>query len=267
MKSRVKEKLISIKQALLAEPNLYPQQRVDWLFEGLIEWSRCAGEQIDQSWLASNCVVLNQLCARGEGMMEEYWVEKFLAKKNLSVEDLREFKYFQNYEDLSEWEIGLVKDYLGYLPRRILLVGSGSLPLSAILWNLKTGVKVECWDCDNYAVERSRKLMERLGLSENIEVKLKDFFDQQNFESFDLVMGAALLGITEKEKEKVVKHLEENLAAGQTVLLRTSENLKVIFYQPVKLDWLNNFKDVKIFNPENFGKLEIINSVILAKKS
>jgi nicotianamine synthase len=265
MKVRSEEKLVSIKNALLAEPDLFPRQSVNHLFEELIGCGR-NNEKVEAQWLLANRAVFNQLCAEGEALLEKYWVEKFLLKGDLQIGDLREFQYFQNYEGLSEWEIDLIVKYSQNFPKKILLVGSGSLPLSAILMSWKAGVSVECWDCDSAAVEKSVELVKRLGVEDRITVKLKDFFLEKDFKNFDLVLMAALVGINELDKIKVVKHLEKYLLDGQVVLLRTVEKLKTLFYQPVELEWLRDFKNVQIFNPDDFDKSEIINSVILAKK-
>lgn len=205
---------------------------------------------------------MNLICAKGEELLEKYWAEKFLGMKDLNFERLKEFVYFRNYQLLADWEYELICDYMALKPAKIMFVGSGSLPLSALLMTVRYGVTIDCFDCDFEAVKSSRELVARMGLSDCVKIVHGDFFEQKNFEQYDLVMIAALVGFTEVEKKNVLAHLNVFLPKGKAFLMRSADKLKTLLYQEVKQEWLGDFQSVKVFHPEG----EVINSVILAKK-
>lgn len=55
---------------------------------------------------------------------------------------------------------------------KVLCIGGGAVPITAISINKKTGADVDVVDIDQEAVEKSRVLLKKLGLRKNIKVKL-----------------------------------------------------------------------------------------------
>src|ERR1700741_4108058 len=92
------------------------------------EW---AASLPDASELADAGSHLPLLCAAAEREMEKWWCRRLLAGEVVSLPALRAFWYFENYRHLVEAELSLLGPAIG---GRATFLGSGALPLSAILF-------------------------------------------------------------------------------------------------------------------------------------
>lgn len=250
------------------QPTLEPNSMINFLFEKLVE--KISKATIEQEDVVLNSKILellkpglNTLCERAEGLLEKHWAKQFLSVGPLCLQDLASFPYFTNYQLLSDWELSLVTVYLGFAPKKILFVGSGCLPLSALLLSERSDLMVDCLEIDEESAKLSTSLIQKLGLYNQVKVIHNDFFRTKDFSHYDVVIVAALVGNNELEKRDVLCHLKENLASGKSSLIRSATGLKKLLYQEVNPAWLADFKEVQLHHPPS---PEIINSVILAKK-
>ncbi len=86
--------------------------------------------------------------------------------------NMRTIRYYVGlYENILENEIELANIKAD---DTVLHIGSGAIPFSAILIAQKTGAKVITVDNDRNAVKRSRKVVNKLRLSDVIEVRHQD---------------------------------------------------------------------------------------------
>ncbi|MEM6902178.1 MAG: nicotianamine synthase family protein [Pseudomonadota bacterium] len=164
-----------------------------------------------------------------EGQMEAFWADHFNRKRGgVSVDDLNEFIYRDNYDELTKMELGHWRSKGDGADKdsHIFFVGSGPLPLTAIDYHLKTGAKVTCVDNDPNAVAQSRALIRKLGLDNHIDVVQKAG-DEVDYSNASHVVVAALV----MNQPKVVRHvLEDNPSALLGV--RSASGLRTILYPP-----------------------------------
>ncbi|MBT3071416.1 hypothetical protein KKP04_11130 [Rhodomicrobium sp. Az07] len=166
---------------------------------------------------------LPSLCSQAEGLMEKHWTRIFLNRPNLRFEDLKDFWYFDNYQKL--W----VKEQVYLRPscRRMVFLGSGALPLTAILAaRSHPGCRIICVDDDSDAVALSARLVERLGLAPQVSCWQGQALEF-GFEPEDTVFCASLL----TDKASLYRVLHQR---GVTDLLaRDAEDIYTFLYRPI----------------------------------
>lgn len=115
----------------------------------------------------------------------------------------------------------------------IVFVGSGPMPLSAIILQQLSGMKLVCLEMNVAAYDASRFLMERLGLEDEIAVVLKDgaAFDYSDFRQ---VFVASLV----QNKQDVLERIMET-TTDPLIAIRTAEGMKQIRYKAIDEAELN----------------------------
>jgi hypothetical protein len=141
----------------------------------LQDWQRCGygSELADHPDFAGLACSLPGLCARAECEMEKWWCRRILASNCRGVQALAAFWYLDNYRSLCRAELEL----LGYRDAagRFTFLGSGSLPLTAILLAQQSPeTEVTCVDCDGDACDLAQELVSLLSLSQQITIANSD---------------------------------------------------------------------------------------------
>lgn len=194
---------------------------------------------------------LTEKLSIAEGEMERYWTEKFCKEENLSMRDLKSFWYWDNYASLVDGELACIA---GKKPafegnENIAFVGSGALPLTAILFHQKTGLPVTCIDRDPAACRNAEQLLDRVGLSSGISVECAEG-QRYDYGRHDVVLIASLV----PDKDSVLSRIHDT---GKECLvgMRSVEHLHVLLYKPVT-------NIVEADNRRYVGKTEYDPSVI-----
>jgi len=173
--------------------------------------------------------------SEAEYAMELYFSDKFLQNPDFKEKNLNEFWYLQNYLDLVDLE--LEKLSVDKHPdKEIVFIGSGPLPLTAIIMAQKTGMKITCLDMDEAAVKRGEALAEKLGMGDKLH------FTQSSGSAYDyrdtaLVMVASLVA----DKKQVLERIKNTAQDAPEVALRSAEGLHALLYDPVKPSMLAEF--------------------------
>lgn len=108
---------------------------------------------------------------------------------------------------------------------RVLCIGAGPCPYTAILINQYTGAKVRIVDKDPAAVEYARKLIEKLNLTEDFEIL---HCDGQCVELADCSVIHIALQVS--EKDKVFNHIKEGINENTRILVRLpKKNLRSLY--------------------------------------
>lgn len=186
--------------------------------------------------------LLNRL-SRAEAEMERFWTECFLRNDSLSCQDLESFWYWDNYAKLVDKEIehlpaesyGTQADSsLAWTHRRTAdphkgaaFVGAGSLPLSAIIFHLKTGQPVTCIDSDEDATRKAAKLLKKLGLDQ-VKALHADGGDV-DYKRFGTVFLASL--IPNEEKHSMIGRIR-TVQNPCFIAVRSAERLHTLLYDP-----------------------------------
>jgi hypothetical protein len=138
-----------------------------------------------------------------------------------------EYRLAQRFRRLLEREVELLE---GERPKRALFIGSGPMPISAILLHEYLGVPVDCVDVDAHSVAQSQQLLERLSLRGRLNVAVTDGA------SVDAsVYDVVLIALLAKPKSEILAQLRRSARPGCRVLCRTSLGLRTLIYEPTNL--------------------------------
>jgi hypothetical protein len=164
--------------------------------------------------------------AIAEGEMEKYWAAHFNARGKLDAEDFKDFIYWGCYDRLVNGEIRAMPKAAFTKDAKIAFVGSGPLPLTALILHQKTGLKITCVDNDPAACALSRELLQKAGIGGiDVVCAAGAEFD---YKDYPVVFIASLV----PHKDKVV----EKIRAAKTeawIGLRSAERLHILLYDPV----------------------------------
>lgn len=148
-------------------PSYEPSEQVNRFFSQLCAYARSdfeffrEREMLDRNFdfSISSVVELQNICSLAEEKMEKYWAQKIIDSKN-PRKTLSDFTYYVNYQKLTNLEYHLLLSQLSSL-QKVLFVGSGALPLTAILL-AKQGIKATLVERDNEAYDLSSQLIKVL---------------------------------------------------------------------------------------------------------
>lgn len=202
---------------------------------------------------------LRSLCARGETLMERCWARRIVAADDPGAE-LARFPYLDNYRDLTRLELHAVAGHLPAPPRRMLFVGSGPLPLTAVMLAAHHGVAVDGLDLDPQAVDLGRQVTRALGV-EGVAVRAGDVLDAADLDGYDAVCLAALVGLDTTTKARVLAHVRARLRPGALVLVRSAHSLRGLLYPVVVPGELAGLEPLAVVHPFT----DVVNSVVLAR--
>jgi nicotianamine synthase len=202
---------------------------------------------------------LRARCAAGEYALERAWAHRVLAADDPHAA-LEAFPYLQNYRDLTRIEYHAVAGHAPRAPRRALFVGSGPLPLSALLL-ARHGVRVDAVDIDPEAVELGGRLAAALG--DDVRVGAGDVLDLGDLGDHDLVCVAALVGLDPAEKAAALAHVRARMRPGALVLARSAHSLRGLLYPVLEVAGgdLGGLDPVAVLHPHT----DVVNSVVLAR--
>ncbi|MBK8073992.1 MAG: nicotianamine synthase [Kineosporiaceae bacterium] len=264
------QRIISLYHLLRARPNLAPSPVVNALFAELVRCVTDPGES-EAAVLAHQQVGrirphLLELCALGEGLLEAHWARQIIGSPH-AAEELGRFPYVENYAQLTRLELhALAASGLdGALPRRVCFIGGGPLPLTA-LELARAGVAVRVLDKDGPAVDLACDVVRRLDPEQPVEVVLADARRRGDLgpgvEDCEVVIVAALVGLTRADKHAVLRSLAAVMPRGARVLMRSAHGLRALLYPVVEVDDVRaaGFRPCVLVHP--FG--EVVNSVLVA---
>ncbi len=112
---------------------------------------------------------------------------------------------------------------------KILCVGGGYFPCTAILFHKFSGAVVTVIDNDKAAVVAAQETVEAMGLSDYVHVKHSDGIEI-SAENFDIVHIAMQIS----PKEEVFKHIYATMETKSKILVRTPKKHLERGYQPFK---------------------------------
>lgn len=244
------EKLINLKDL---SPNIITNE----IFTNLYNY--CINNTNTQLKITQKVLKINQICAEAEYKMELFYANKMITS-NDPKNELNNFIYYKNYNDLSELEYFNL-NFVNKNIKNILFIWSWPLPLTSIILALKYDVKITLLDISNEAIEISKKLINSLWLQNKFDFICSDIIDFETKNEFDVIYLASLV-CQSTNNEKIFSHINETLNF-KNILVRTSLWIRQLLYKKIDEKLFNKyFKTLLKVHPEN----EIINSFIIAKK-
>lgn len=201
---------------------------------------------------------IRKISSNSETEMEIYWSKKISESKS-PHDEMKKFPYIDNYIELTQRELELVRLSGLSLNQKsqVLVIGSGPLPLSAIELNHQTDAKISQVDNSGPAINLSQKLCESIGmktkyyLNSGQDVKLK--------KDYDLILIAALAGDSTKAKQKILDNVLPNLSQNGRIILRSAIGMRELLYPGIKADRLKHVKKLVEYHPQDY----VINSVYI----
>lgn len=164
----------------------------------------------------------------------EFEVEmRFARSLMLEGYDIKTFSYSEHYDNMLGAEIAQID------PSRtgdLVFVGSGPYPISAIMLQEKTKRPVICLDNNPQAVENAARLIESIGLADEI------LFQQTPGQEYDYRQAAfVIIASLVKEKTCVLSQILATTDRIPRIVLRTTVGLKTLMYEPVDEQSLPEF--------------------------
>lgn len=178
-------------------------------------------------------VYLNDAYCRWETGIEFQYAEDILSGRETS---LTNYQLSDRFDYLLRRELSLLP---GPVPDRVLFIGSGPLPISAIYFHRITGKPIDCLDRDQEAVKTSRQVIAKLGLSDAIRV-FNGMGEDFKLGEYDLILIALLA----KPKRRILRNIRKKAAPDCRILCRTSFDLRTLVYEPTPADVLLGFDAV-----------------------
>lgn len=270
----VADRVVSLHDRLVALDGLAPSPLVDALFGDLVRTCLTTDPRTTGAVLADDRVRalrhrLVDLCARGETQLEAAWATRVLEAADPAA-DLARFPYLANYEALTRLEVHALAA-AGHEPggpRQVCFVGGGPLPLSAVLLHRTTSARVRVVDHDPTAVDLANRVLDALGAGDGVRCVPADAASGAGLaaaaEGCDLVVVAALVGLTREAKRQVLRTLAGVLAPGTWVLLRSADGLRTLLYPTVDVGDVSRcgFTPELLVHPLG----DVVNSVLVARR-
>ncbi|KAK4174246.1 putative nicotianamine synthase [Triangularia setosa] len=295
--------IVNTHTELLKLPHLRPAPTINKLLGNLVSVCSEIHDQEIVDKVLRNVKVqailpsLRQICAQSESCLELHWAEHILEGQTQEevIGRLESFPYYENYEDLTRLEVCSILSATKVAPRRIAFIGSGPLPLTSLclLRALKNDAAVMSLtqpatttgaaatnnmtnqepivlnvDYDEAAISASLKLSLALGERgkgmEFICAEATSASTSRDLSEFDLVYMAALVGITQTDKEKIMLEVVSRMKKGTLLVVRSSWGLRSCLYPEVDLateTLLKRLEPCVVVHPYN----QVVNSVIVAR--
>ncbi|TCP55028.1 nicotianamine synthase [Tamaricihabitans halophyticus] len=254
--------------AQLAATDLRPSPTTDAAFGRLVELCVRAGERDAREVLADPrsaelVPALRAVSARGETLLEHHWAERVLAADDAWTA-LRQFPYLDNYRELVRMELAAAEAVGFGMPKSVVILGAGPLPLTGLVLAHEHGIRVVHVDHNTRACASGAELAATLGLSDRVSTVVADASEAAGLAELreaDLVVLAALVGMDGAAKRPVLAALSRNMRADARLLVRSAHRLRTVLYPAVAADDLLGFRPLLEMHP--WG--EVVNSVLLAR--
>jgi len=187
-----------------------------------------------------------------KGFMDKTFV--IFEKVAFNFEKIANF-YLEIYEDMIENELSMLD-----LPKckKILVIGSGSLPVTPILIAKKTDADIIGVDIDKKAIKKSLAYIKKIGLENQIKLVLANglIYPVKDFDAIFMLYGI-------RQQKEMLSYLSKNMSNSTELIFRTvTDNGKIrIDYDYGDLsEWFKVVNNIKSYG------LGEVDSFLLKKK-
>jgi len=207
---------------------------------------------------AQQILKIRQISAETESELEKFWARLVIAS-NDPLETLKSFPYLDNYDELTKREVGLIQHSGLQLDssHKALVIGSGSLPLSAYELHRQTGVQIDHVDSSSEAILLCEQLMQRLEVSSTYYEATGEAVELQD--TYDLILVAALAGNTAEDKQKIINTVLPQLTENGRIIIRSAKGSRTLLYPGIKSGEIRGVRLLEEYHPTDY----IINSVFV----
>lgn len=205
--------------------------------------------------------MMQQIASSAETEMEIYWANEIINSPQ-PLETFNSFPYLDNYAKLVAREIAQIEASGCQLAAqtRILMVGSGPLPMTALELMRQRSVQVDHVDISPIAIA----LCQQVGRQLNIDCGhiLGDGATAVLDAQYDAILIAGLAGESVEDKQAIVNNMLPALAKDGRLLLRSARGIRSLLYPGVRA---NDFYGVRLLS-EYHPTDDVINSVFIYEK-
>ena len=232
-------RLIAVHDLLASESDISPRNlKIGPALGGLVELLLRSYEPAEAAAILDHTLVrglrlaLLDRLSEAESALEFFWSQRFLGRNALRLVDLEEFLYWRHYERLLATELQTLARTRWRLQTQkhgaIVFVGSGALPLSAIVLHMLTGEPVVCLDSDAATSDCAGQILAKLRLSSVTAVHA----DGATFDYRDA--SAVFIASLVTKKTCVARRIAET-SEDAIVAVRTVEGLRTLLYAPADI--------------------------------
>lgn len=232
------ERIHLIHQQLAGMPALDADARAYPLVQELLgllsfrHYGEAVREILDDIVLMAITPSLRRLFATGSYLYERQSARQMLARHDLRDEITQRHPFYRQYVRSTSLEFSAACLFLEESPKRVLMAGSGPLPLTAIVLTEKFGVPVDCLDIEQEAATIAAQVADRLDLSERLQFIAGNIANHSGLERYDVILLAALAG-GQRDKRRILRHLSATMQRGAVLIVRTASELRTLLYPPV----------------------------------
>lgn len=235
----LQKKIIEIYDALSSHQDLTPREEINNLFSSLVDIVISTPKDLSAQLLSTPEIQTIQqdllsICSKGEYELELAYAKK-IRESHVPYETLAEFPYIENYKNLTAMEVEHLQPHTSDA-HRILFIGGGPLPLSAILMAQIHNIQVDILDKDEAACSASKDVLQALGLEDRIRVIHGDISHTKTLDTYTAIILAALVGESQQEKDEILQHIVEHTHKGTLLILRSVQDLGKLLYPEVILN-------------------------------
>ena len=168
----------------------------------------------------------------------EYVRERDLARALVAAGDespLEKFRSTEWYEEAHRFELEALAPYA---PSRVLVVGAGPFPTTAIsLMRAYPHARVACVELRAEAYTLATQVA-RISKCPQLEVIHADAMRMEDFSDYDCVLVGTVVGVSAAEKRRVVEHFLRHVPVTTLLILRTAIGPGRVVYPSVALEQL-----------------------------
>lgn len=228
-------------ERLAGEADLEPGGRADGLFSELVELcghrsGPDAATVLADPRVGAATTRLRGLCADGEFRLERSWARRIAAAADPERE-LAAFPYLENYRALTALEVHTLA---GCQPDsgvgRVCVLGSGPLPLTALLTARALGAAVDAVDLDPEATALAGQVLRGLAGGGLVHACTDDAGRFPGVDGADVVILAALVGLDPAAKQAVIASVTRRMRPGGLLVVRSAHRLRTLLYPPCGVD-------------------------------
>ncbi|KAL3419291.1 nicotianamine synthase [Phlyctema vagabunda] len=290
--------ILDIYGELSARSDLSPCQTVNTLFGRLVNiciqtLPHATTQQIlEDPRILEILSPLRVICATAECHLESYWADKINSAEDVYTA-LTDFPYYGNYVDLTRMELAALYSVEPTTPRRIAFIGSGPLPLTSMCLCLQLennersykpsstlispppspspsdderGTIVVNIDRNQEAITQSSALCSNLGQKfRGMRFSCEEAGTAEtDLKEFDVVYLAALVGMTNEDKQGILADIVGRMNVGSLLVIRTAHSLRKLLYPEFDLstEAVLACLDIEVVvHPYN----HVVNSVIVGR--
>lgn len=162
--------------------------------------------------------------------LELQWSKKLLDHL---AGPLTEYPKYRHYELRVSYEMHMLQVVRPRPFYRILLIGCGPLPLSALMIKHKFGVEVDLLDRSAEALSHARRLIRRHGKGMKNKFLHTDALRFAGFDKYEVVFLAGTVGSDSITRQKIIERIFSRMKEGSVLVLRPPINLEKLLLADV----------------------------------